>query len=252
MGNILTNKKIIIADVDDTICESTQVIKNDMSNEVNKLIINKYMMAFISGTDVKELMSMISCKVMEEHHMLGTSGMNYTKILRDSSIKIIYQHPLKKEEKKEIIGALNNLIEVFNISTMTTKDDQILDRDSQITLSAIGRHAPKEIKVAFDPDRFIRAKWVSYLNSILADKYDLKIGGTTSIDITRKGDNKKKGILMFAEYHNIDLDTVLFFGDKLFPGGNDYVVSEIVKDCIQVNNPKETLRYFKQLNKIRS
>lgn len=249
--NRFKNKEVIIADVDDTICYSTQVISDSMAIEVEKLIRNGYTMAFISGTGVKELINMISFKVMVYHHILAASGMIYAKIYNDSSVSLVYQHPLKKEEKKEIIGALNELIEVFNITTMTNKDDQILDRDSQVTLSAIGRHAPSKFKESFDPNRFIRTKWIYYLKSILGDKYDLKIGGTTSIDITRKGDNKKKGILMFTEYNNIDLDTVLFFGDKLLPGGNDFVVSEVVKDCIQVNSPKETLQYFRQLNNLR-
>ncbi|MBU1112039.1 MAG: HAD hydrolase family protein, partial [Nanoarchaeota archaeon] len=76
----LTEKKVIIADVDDTICESCQQIWPEMAEQMARLIRNGYQFAFISGTKVTDLQNMISSRLNEEHHILGTTGTNYTYI----------------------------------------------------------------------------------------------------------------------------------------------------------------------------
>jgi HAD superfamily hydrolase (TIGR01484 family) len=239
------NKNFIVADVDDTICESCQEISPEMVSEIHRLMDSGHEFAFISGTKVKSLQRMISAKLMREHHLLGNTGTNYTFIGEDNSAEMIYNYSLEEEEKSEIISALNNLIREYDIQSMTTKDDQIQDRDSQITLSAIGRHAPRDFKENFDPSDVKRKEWVGFLRKSLSeDKYAIRIGGTTSIDIVRKGLDKEWGIRNFCKQKNISLSEVVFFGDKLYPGGNDFPATRIV-DCIKVVNPEDTLKKFK-------
>ncbi|MBT4935410.1 HAD-IIB family hydrolase [Candidatus Woesearchaeota archaeon] len=236
------NKKVIVADVDETICESCQQISVEMAKKINSLIERGYQFAFISGTKFEHLHQMISSKLIEEHHILATTGTRYVHISGDGSHTTRYNYSLTEQEKVEINNAFNKLITHFNITSMTTKEDQLQDRDSQITLSAIGRHAPSELKTKYDPEGNKRKVWIEYLQRYLGkDKYSFKIGGTTSVDITRKGSDKKEGIRKFAEYNKIPLDTILFFGDKIYPGGNDYPASKIV-DCISVSSPRDTLQ----------
>ena len=239
-----SKKKIIIADVDDTICDSCQVISPSMAEKINSLIQKGYHFAFISGTPVKELQRMISSQLNEEHHLLATTGTNYTKI--NQSITEIYNHNFTEEEKKEIIQAFETLTAKFNIQSLTTKEDQIQDRESQITLSAIGRTAPSELKATYDSDGEKRKKWIEFLQNILGNKYEMKIGGTTSLDITKKGLDKEWGIKQFAQHHGFNLNEILFFGDKIYPGGNDYAASKIV-DCVAVKSPQDTLIKLNQL-----
>ena len=128
---------------------------------------------------------------------------------------------------------------------MTSIEDQLQDRDSQITLSALGRHAPLELKRQFDPTGEKRMGWVEFLKKHLDHtKYEMTIGGTTSIDITRKGLDKEWAIREFMKINNFAPEEVLFIGDKLYPGGNDYPASKVV-DCIAVKNPEETLQKLK-------
>jgi len=243
----LNGKKVIIADVDDTICESCQQISLEMAEEISRLIEKGYQFAFISGTKVVDLQKMISSRLLKEHHLLGTTGTNYTLINESGESKVIYNHSLSSQEKKEIILALEKLILQFNIQTMTTKEDQLQDRDSQITLSAIGRNAPQAAKANFDPDLSKRKGWVNYLSGILDfNKYDIKIGGTTSLDVVKKGLDKAWAIRKFAEYHHLDLNQIIFIGDKIFPGGNDFAASWLV-DCIGVESPEDTLRELRKI-----
>ncbi len=243
----LNNKRVIIADVDETICETCQEISPEMASTINSLIQKGYQFAFISGTGVGELQRMLSSKLHQEHHILGTTGTNYTH-MRYNLGNEKYNYSFTVEEKEEIITAFNKLISHFKIESMTTKEDQLQDRDSQITLSAIGRKAPIELKKQYDPDGNKRQVWAEFMRCELGeDKYDFKIGGTTSLDVTKKGLDKEWGIKKFAEHHNIPLNSILFFGDKIYPGGNDFPASKIV-DCVSVKSPQDTLKHLQQLD----
>ncbi|MEK6899523.1 MAG: HAD-IIB family hydrolase [Nanoarchaeota archaeon] len=239
-------KKVIIADVDDTICESCQEISSEMTEQISRMIKQGYEFAFISGTKEEELRRMISSKLKEKHHLLATTGTHYLILEKDTNL-LIYNHSFTPEEKKEVLAAFEQLICRFNIQSLTTKEDQLQDRDSQITLSAIGRHASSDLKAKYDPEGKKRQEWVEFLKHILGDqKYDIKIGGTTSMDITKKGMDKEWGIKTFAEHNNYPLGSCLFFGDKICPGGNDFPATKIV-DCVSVKSPDDTLKELRKM-----
>ncbi|MBU1622610.1 MAG: HAD-IIB family hydrolase [Nanoarchaeota archaeon] len=241
-----SKKKIIIADVDETICESCQQISEEMANKINTLIRKGYTFAFISGTGNQSLKRMISSCLTEEHHLLCNTGTHYNLIQDEHNESTIYQETLTEEQKQEINSAFEELIKTYNIQSLTTKEDQLQDRYSQITLSAIGRHAPSELKAQYDPDGEKRQTWVNFLQNILGDKYEIKIGGTTSVDVTKKGLDKEWGIRRFAQHHNFNLNEIIFFGDKIYPGGNDHAATKIVY-CVAVKNPEDTLKKLSQL-----
>ena len=241
-----TEKRVIIADVDETICESCEKISPEIAEQVDALIRRGYEFAFVSGTRVEDLLWMVSDKLSEHHHLLAATGTKYIEVSKEGN-KTIYNYSLTTEEKTEIKLAFEKLIAYYQIRSLTTKEDQLQDRDSQITLSAIGRHAPHELKAKFDQSGEKRKKWIEFLKQHLDEnKYELRIGGTTSIDITRKGLDKEWAIREFSKYHNINLSHIIFLGDKIYPGGNDYAASKIV-DCIAVKNPTETLQKLKEV-----
>ncbi len=242
----LSKKKVIIADVDGTICESCQQITEEMAQEINQLIKKGYTFAFISGTGLESLKRMVSSGVKEEHYLLATTGTNCTKV-RKEEIETLYNHSLPKKDKDKIVAAFEKLVNCYNIKSWTTKEDQIQDRDSQITLSAIGRHAPTEEKAKYDPDGKKRLEWVEFLRKELnEEEYEIKVAGTTSIDITLKGMDKEKGIRNIATHLGVPFSQILFFGDKIFPGGNDYPATKVV-DCISVEKPEDTLKKLKEM-----
>ncbi len=234
-----TKKKIIIADVDETICESCQQISPEMAEQINRMTASGYTFAFISGTKAEDLQNMISSRVNETHHLLATTGTKYV-LMEKENHSIVYNCSLSPNEKEEILLALDKLIHQYQIISLTTKEDQVQDRDSQITLSAIGRHASSELKGKYDPDGSKRQVWIGFLKGLLGEKYDFKIGGTTSLDITQKGLDKEWGIRKFLKHHNLNSENVLFIGDKIYPGGNDYPATKVV-DCLAVKSPKDTL-----------
>ena len=116
---------------------------------------------------------------------------------------------------------------------------EIQDRNSEITYSALGENAPIEQKHAWDPDFKKRIGLQSLLKEKLPE-FEVKIGGTTSIDITPKGMDKAYGINKLMNHFKLNKDDILFIGDAVYENGNDYPVFEMGVDTIRVTGPEET------------
>jgi hypothetical protein len=66
------------------------------------------------------------------------------------------------------------------------------------------------------------------------------MGGATSIDVTKPGIDKAYGIGKLRDLLGISLKEMIYIGDALFPGGNDYPVEEAGVVCVSVRGPQET------------
>ena len=119
--------------------------------------------------------------------------------------------------------------------------EAIEDRGSQITLSALGQEAPLAEKDRWDPDFAKRKKIKSMLDALIPE-FSVRIGGTTSIDVTKPGIDKGYGIRKLRDILNISVREMIFIGDALFVGGNDYPAKEAGVVSIPVRGPHETKR----------
>ena len=70
--------------------------------------------------------------------------------------------------------------------------------------------------------------------------FSVRLGGTTSVDITKPGVDKAYGIRKLRDLLGISLKEMIFIGDALFPGGNDYPAEEAGVVSIPVRGPSET------------
>lgn len=236
--------KALIFDVDDTITESCQPIKDETVEILTKV---KSEIAFLTGTPIPELIRMISSKLKRRHHLMGNTGTHYV-LIENYTEREIFKNLLGEEEKKDIIAALKKLKDKYNLIPMTSEEDQIQDRGSQVTFSVLGRNAPSKDKAEYDVDKKKRMEFIVFLEKILGkDKYEMKIGGTTSVDITLKGRDKAWAINNFMKISNLKKEEVVFFGDQLQPGGNDYAALSTGVKCVSVNNSEETVRILKQM-----
>jgi phosphomannomutase len=69
---------------------------------------------------------------------------------------------------------------------------------------------------------------------------EVKVGGLTSIDITRPGIDKAYGMQKLIEKLQISKQDILFIGDRLQPGGNDYPVKEMGIDSLEIDSWQQT------------
>ena len=72
-------------------------------------------------------------------------------------------------------------------------------------------------------------------------EFEVRAGGSTTIDITRLGIDKAYGMKKLCEAIDISKDEVLFVGDKLDEGGNDYPVKAMGIDTIAVKRWEDTI-----------
>ncbi len=75
----------------------------------------------------------------------------------------------------------------------------------------------------------------------------MRLGGTTSVDITKPGIDKGYGIRKLRDILRIAIDEMIFIGDAVFPGGNDYPAKEAGALSIRVRDPEESKRVIEAI-----
>jgi hydroxymethylpyrimidine pyrophosphatase-like HAD family hydrolase len=139
------------------------------------------------------------------------------------------------------------LVKEEGINELPSYGERIENRaNTQITLSILGQQAPSDVKNQYDPDKIKRLKMIAKIRPLLPE-FEIAIGGSTSIDITKPGVNKAYGIRKLAESLEIDFSDIVYVGDDLKEGGNDFPARSTGVRCIETSGPAETLEIIKNL-----
>ncbi len=236
-------KQLIVFDLDGTLAESKSDLDSDMVSLLDALL-RVAKVAIISGGDWPQFEKQILSHNFASEGLVnlsllpacGTKFYSYT-----SGWMPIYSEDLTPAEKKEIISSLKVASELLGFVPAKAWGEVIEDRGSQITYSALGQNAPLAQKKAWDPD-FSKRKQMQTLLAKSIPKFSVRLGGTTSVDVTRAGIDKAYGIGKLVEILCIRKGEMIFVGDAIFPGGNDYPVKEAGVDSIEVRDSTETKR----------
>jgi hypothetical protein len=247
----LNAKRIIIADFDGVLSESKKEIDKEMAALIAELL--KYRdFAVISGKGYelfqRHLINQLSPRGNEFSHLylLPTCGMSFYKF-DNNEWRCVYSETLTKEQKDRIMHACPIALKSAGFKEPEKLYGELIeDRGTQITFSAFGQLAPLELKVKWDPNHSKRLKIKAELEKIIPE-FEITVAGTTSIDITKKGLNKAYGIRKISEDLKFSLNEILYLGDALFKGGNDYPVKELGVDCISVTGPEETKKLLSKI-----
>lgn len=234
-------KKLIIFDLDGTLAKSKSAIDKEMAKLLEELL-DVVKVSIISGGDWPQFEKQVLKYLPEEASLdklfiLPTCGTKFYEYKKEW--KQLYAENFTDEERKKILDSLHTAIKDAELNIKKTWGNQIEDRGSQITFSALGQKAPLDEKKDWDNDFAKRKKIVEPLKKILKG-FSIAMGGTTSIDITKIGIDKAYGINKLKEILNIPISEMLFIGDALFKGGNDYPARSTGAECIQVTDPEET------------
>jgi hydroxymethylpyrimidine pyrophosphatase-like HAD family hydrolase len=171
--------------------------------------------------------------------LLPTCGTRFFRY--DGGWKQLYSENLSPDQKAKIVHALQEAVAASGFAAERTWGEVIEDRESQITYSALGQQAPLDEKKTWDPD-FAKRKAIKLLLDASLPEFSVRLGGATSIDVTLPGIDKAYGIRKMRDILEIPIADMLYVGDALFPGGNDFPARETGADCIQVRDPNETKR----------
>lgn len=242
--------RLILFDLDGTLAESKQKMDAEMAALLTELLAHTKV-AVISGGGYDQferqfLSSFAHFSSFENLYLLPTSGATFYQY-EQNTWRAIYKESLSPEEKEVVEDALRKALEESgHISPPTIYGETIEDRGSQISFSANGQDAPLAIKAVWDPDHTKRARIAEFLRPLLP-QFSIRIGGTNTIDITKEGVDKAYGIRRIEEKLGIPQADMLFIGDALFPGGNDYAVTETETPWKKVTGSEETKQLIREL-----
>ena len=235
-------KQLVAFDLDGTLAESKQPLGEPMGEALADLLGVAHV-AIISGGDWPQFEKQVASRLPERADrtklwLMPTTG---TKLYRfDDAWRAVYAELFEEDEKQKILKAFDESLEATGFVPEQTWGERIEDRGSQITFSALGQQAPIDAKEHWDPKfekrRIIQADLKERLPGL-----SINMGGATSIDITREGVDKAYGLRRLNGESGIAIDDMMFIGDAIFPGGNDYPAKEMGMDTVRVRDPQETL-----------
>ena len=241
-------KKLVVFDLDGTLAQSKSSLDAEMATLLNKLL-GFIEVAVISGGDLAQFQEQVLSHLAHDERLtklslLPTCGTQFYRF--ESEWTKLYSEDFTSQQKSKIIRSLEKAIEESNVVVEKAWGEVIEDRGSQITYSALGQKAPLKDKVRWDPDFTKRKKMKDILDTLIPE-FSVRLGGATSIDVTRLGIDKAYGIRKLRDVLGIAIDEMIFVGDALFPGGNDYPAEQAGVVSIRVRDPDETKRVIEAI-----
>lgn len=241
-------KKLIVFDLDGTLAESKSALDPEAAALLAGLL-TVVKVAVISGGSWEQferqvLANLPHDQLLEDLSLLPTCGTKFYQY--KSGWECLYSEDFAPLEKEKIVGAFKQVIAILELKCRPDWGDLVEDRGSQITFSALGQNAPIEEKKMWDPDFTKRQRIKEQLNRLIPE-FSVHVGGMTSVDVTKPGIDKAYGIRKLQKTLGIAIQEMIFVGDALFPGGNDYPAKEAGVVSIQVRDPEETKRVIEAI-----
>lgn len=235
--------RLIAFDLDDTLAPSKSPMPERMGRALTSLL-DTVPVCIISGGHFGQFQDQVLAHLsatgeqLSRLHLMPTCGTRYLRH-EGGQWKQVYTHDLTPEERADALAALEGEARRLGLWEEQTWGDILEDRGSQITFSALGQEAPLEAKKAWDPTGE-KKEMLRDAVARLLPALEVRSGGSTSVDITRSGVDKAYGMVRLSEQTGIDVADMLFVGDRLDEGGNDYPVKRLGMPTHAVADWRET------------
>jgi phosphomannomutase len=244
----ISQKEAFIFDLDGTLAESKQALDPEMGALLKRLLeVRK--VAVITGGSWSQIQRQFAQQMpadskFDNLFLFPTSGTAfYRRTIK--GWQEVYSEKLAEADRQKIRSILLESEARLGMTEPHIYGERVEDRGSQITYSALGQDAPVDVKKAWDPDQSKRRQIVALAAPFLTG-FTVGIGGMTSIDVTKGGSDKGLGVQKVAEALDIPISKMVFIGDALYPGGNDYPARSTGIDCVEVAGPKETKEFIEK------
>jgi phosphomannomutase len=246
-------RKVIAFDLDGTLAPSKSPLPDRMGELLDKLL-DQYHVCVISGGKFgqfeKQLLNGLQADPAQlgQLHLMPTCGTRYMKYdIAKKEWEKVYAEDFTEAEKKQIYEALTKTIQRLGYAEEKVYGETLEDRGSQVTWSALGQdvvdHLGSEegvrLKESWDPDNK-KKNHIRDEVAVLLPDFEVRVGGITSIDVTKPGIDKAYGMRKLMDILEIGKDDILFIGDRVQPGGNDYPVKQFGIDTLEISTWKET------------
>ena len=235
--------KIFVFDVDGTLTPARQLIDKDFA-EIFLDFCKKNIVYLCSGSDWPKIKEQITIGIIKETK--GVFACSGNAFWNNEGIEILSIRN-DFDVPTGLIDDLNNLVDTSEFPIKTGKHIDL--RMGMINFSIVGRNCSREEREKY-------SKWDEEVEerrglvAILKSKYpdiDFNIGGEISIDIHPEGSDKSRAIKIIREWHKKESPSICFFGDKIWPGGNDFLVLKELGDNDSFNKVlsyKDTMNFM--------
>lgn len=247
--------RLVAFDLDDTLAPSKTAIDPRMGILLVELL-GEVEVCVISGGQFGQFESQlianlpVAPEALSRMHLMPTCGTQY--YLHDGSgWRQQYAENLTDEQKAAALAAVELEAKRLGYWESDTWGDILEDRGSQITFSALGQSAPVAAKKAWDPTGEKKNALRAAVQQRLPE-LEVRSGGSTSVDITRRGIDKAYGMSRLAELTGIPFEEMLFVGDRLDPDGNDFPVVALGIPTRAVEGWEDTADVVEQFLAVRS
>ena len=239
-------KTLILFDVDGTLTPSRLTVSDNMLAILKQLRqVENLTIGIVGGSDLmkqKEQLGDENLRLFD--YVFSENGLyasHMGKLLEKTSIA----SEMGEDNIKKLVNA--SMKYMANLDIPVKRGTFIEFRNGMINLCPVGRSCSQEERMQFykyDMEHNIREKMVNALSEELKElNLTFSIGGQISIDVFPKGWDKTYCLQFVEDKFN----TIHFFGDKTYPGGNDY---EIFNDNRvighTVTSPEDTISQLGQ------
>lgn len=241
--------RLVGFDLDNTLANSKLPMKPRMA-ELFSALTRRIPVAVITGGRYSLVVSQILDVLTPDAdlanlHLMPTSGTCYRRWV-DGAWRRVFSHDLDADQRARAAASLERRAREQGLWFDEVWGERIEDRGSQVTFSVLGQQAPLEAKQAFDPTGELKERLA---RAVAADLPDLKVhaAGYNSVDVAGRGIDKAFAIAQLASYTGIDVADMIFVGDRMNPGGNDYPAAQAGAMGVAVTSPADTLRLIDEL-----
>ncbi|MFA7286368.1 MAG: HAD-IIB family hydrolase [Patescibacteria group bacterium] len=246
----IVEKKLIVFDLDGTLAESKAIMDSEMSGLLVRLLRQRLIAVIGGGAFYKfeeQFIHSFQCPdELKSRLLLFPTCAARSYRFEAGAWKELYADMIPEPDRQRIRHAFDSVfMEVGYSHPEKTYGEIIEDRGTQVTFSALGQQAPvaekKLWRVTKDWRPLIQAALMARL-----PEFEVRLGGETSIDVTKKGVDKAYGIKQIEQQTGTAIKEMVFIGDALFEGGNDYPVKAIGVDCLAVAGPSDTKQILRE------
>ena len=241
----------LIFDLDGTLATSKSSLEDDMAlllADASQSLV----LAVITGGMFEQIKKQVIDRLpshakLENIYALPTSGSSMRRFVNDRW-EIVYENNFSDDQVRKLKEAFKKALSLvtFVIDDSDLAGVQLENRHSQMTFSALGQLQLYEKKKVWDPSREKREELQKILEPMLPE-FDVKIGGSTSIDVTLRGMNKAYGVQELFKRTGLEINKGLFVGDEIQPGGNDYAALETGIDTYSTAGPHDTMKLIEKI-----
>lgn len=254
----IVNKDLVVFDLDGTLAPSKSIMDAEMGELVKQLLLTKKV-AVIGGGKLELFKHQflnelkVPTSALKNLYLFPTTATTFLRYNR--GWKKVYSHDLSASEVAQIRRAFDTVFaEISYEKPKKTYGKVIENRGTQVTWSALGQDIVKTLGVQGiaikdkwrDQNFALKLKIARGLQKLLPD-LEVLAAGHTSIDITKKGIDKSYGLKQIEKYLKIKIPKMLFVGDAIFPGGNDYAITKTPIDYVWVKSPEDTKKVIRQV-----